>query len=248
MMKKFYLFSIVLSFISIIGFGQNVGSTAPDFTLDKLSGGSFTLSENDGKVVFVFVMGYGCSTCIFESASIKADIVDAFNSNENFIAIHIDAWDGSSSQVTSFKNQTNLPGTYLLNASSVASSYKTNYSNIMVINKERKLVHKSNGSINTKSAAQIIESELAAGSSSLPDVSDKVSTRIFPNPTTNFVTIDYRKSNNFVATILDYSGRVQGVYTGSQILSINTSNYANGTYFIKIEDGNNMEWRKLVVR
>ena len=36
-----------------------VGSLAPDWTLDAYGGGTYTLSDYQGKVVMMFVVGYG---------------------------------------------------------------------------------------------------------------------------------------------------------------------------------------------
>jgi len=36
-----------------------VGGPAPDFTLNAYGGGSYTLSDFSGKVVMMFVVGYG---------------------------------------------------------------------------------------------------------------------------------------------------------------------------------------------
>ena len=43
---------------AVPGPGQ-VGGIAPDFTLDAFGGGTYTLSDYQDKVVFLFVVGYG---------------------------------------------------------------------------------------------------------------------------------------------------------------------------------------------
>ena len=48
------LILLMVSFAGAIG----VGDPAPDFTLEKLGGGDFTLSENLGKIIFIFWIGY----------------------------------------------------------------------------------------------------------------------------------------------------------------------------------------------
>ncbi len=49
-----------------------VGDAAPDFTVDLLSGGTFTLSEHKGKVVFLNFWGTWCAPCIEEMPAIQA--------------------------------------------------------------------------------------------------------------------------------------------------------------------------------
>ncbi|MEJ2053006.1 MAG: redoxin domain-containing protein [Calditrichaceae bacterium] len=53
-------FIILLSILFLLPFAvfSGVGDKAPDFTLDKLGGGEFTLSDYSGKVIFIFWFGY----------------------------------------------------------------------------------------------------------------------------------------------------------------------------------------------
>ncbi len=55
-MKKF-LFLLLLGIIPLYAVG--VGDKAPDFTLEKLSGGNITLSDYQGKIVYIFFFGWG---------------------------------------------------------------------------------------------------------------------------------------------------------------------------------------------
>jgi len=50
--------SLLLVLTLPIAAAAGVGDPAPDFTLQKLSGGDFTISEHTGKVIFIFWMGY----------------------------------------------------------------------------------------------------------------------------------------------------------------------------------------------
>lgn len=47
---------LTAAFISTLTAG--VGDEAPDFTLNQQGGGSFTLSDHRGKVVYIFWFGY----------------------------------------------------------------------------------------------------------------------------------------------------------------------------------------------
>ena len=45
--------------------------TAPDFTIDLIDGGKFTLSEQEGKVVFINFWATWCSPCVKEMPAIE---------------------------------------------------------------------------------------------------------------------------------------------------------------------------------
>lgn len=46
------------------------GPEAEDFTVPTLDGGTFTLSEQEGKVTVVYIMAYWCGTCIPEARAL----------------------------------------------------------------------------------------------------------------------------------------------------------------------------------
>lgn len=51
---------LILIFSGLVTLAQaaGVGDKAPDFTLNALDGGSYTLSALQGKVVYIFWFGY----------------------------------------------------------------------------------------------------------------------------------------------------------------------------------------------
>ena len=62
MLKKIARIPIALLLAAILAvpaFGVGPGDPAPDWTLNAYGGGSHTLSDYQGKVVFMFVVGYG---------------------------------------------------------------------------------------------------------------------------------------------------------------------------------------------
>ncbi len=49
---------LVLLFFTGIGMAQSVGTSAPDFTHNTLSHGEISLSDYQGKVVYLFFFGW----------------------------------------------------------------------------------------------------------------------------------------------------------------------------------------------
>ncbi len=109
-----------------------VGTTAPDFTLDKLSGGSDSRSNYNGKVIYINWFGYSCPTCLSEGNDTQTKIADKY-SPDVFKAMGIDVWDGSSSGVQNFKNSTGITYELLLKGGSTATAFGTQYQYSQVI-------------------------------------------------------------------------------------------------------------------
>lgn len=55
-------------------FAQNEGEAGPDFQVNTLGGGSFKLSDNQGKVVFVFLFGNTCPPCKAVGPTVESNI------------------------------------------------------------------------------------------------------------------------------------------------------------------------------
>ncbi len=57
-MKKLFPIVFILTFAFSVLKAAGVGDPAPNFTLNKLGGGTITLSELKGKIVYIFWFGY----------------------------------------------------------------------------------------------------------------------------------------------------------------------------------------------
>jgi len=124
--------------------GQQVGNPAPDFEVDLVGGEKFKLSEQEGKVVFVFLFGNGCPSCVNAGGIVETSIYQVFKDKEDFTAIGLDTWDLSSNvaSVTGFMNTTGISFPLGLSAGNIAASYQTTYDRLLVIDQQRILVHK----------------------------------------------------------------------------------------------------------
>lgn len=110
-----------------------VGTQAKDFTLQKHTGGNFTLSDYSGKVVYIFWFGNGCPSCKSNGSQNKTEVAAKYSAND-FQAVGIDTWSGSTtSSVGSFQASTGITYPLLLNGASTAQAYGVTYDRSMVI-------------------------------------------------------------------------------------------------------------------
>ncbi len=130
MLKALLFISLTFAFAN-----AQIGNTAPDFTLDKLNGGTESLSNYLGKVVYINWFGFNCPTCLAEGNDTQTKIADKYGSDV-FKAMGIDAWDRPASGVQNFKNSTGIQYDLLLKGGQTAFDFKTNYQYSMVIDQK----------------------------------------------------------------------------------------------------------------
>ncbi len=257
-MKTIFTFIIALfMFVTLPALSQDEGSAAPDFTLEQLSGGNFKLSEQSGKVVLIFWMGWNCSLCRAAAPSVKEDLVDVFQSNDDFVAIAVDTWDGNSSGVSSFQSQTGLNVNYLLNGSSVANNYNTTYDRLAVVDKSGVLVHKGTTAASsdlTKTKDAITEALQVT--TSVPELSANLTVfKNYPNPFSHQTTIQFKVENTSLVSIdvYDISGKKIREITnreyspGNYQLTFSKGNLEKGLYFLRLQNDNFVTARKMVI-
>jgi len=117
---------------------------APNFTLKSLEGSDVSLSNYSNKVVTLFFFGNNCSSCKAVAPNVQSMLVTPFESNTNYAVLGLDQWNGNTASVQAFKTITGVTFPLLLNASSVASDYKSTYDRIVVIDKEGKIAFSGN--------------------------------------------------------------------------------------------------------
>ena len=259
-MEKFFtfLFALVLSTGLL---AQNIGKMPPDFTLKDLSGMDYVLSENKGKVILVFLVGYNCTLCIASSQDVKPKLVDAFKSNDKFQVVVIDVWDGSKAGVLGFKNTTGLEGTFLQKGSSVASTWSTTYDRLFVIDKKGNLAFKGTKSAKneiseTKSAIQTALNEVVTSVAFAGDQLEFELTQNYPNPFENKTKIAFRiaEASDVRLSVFDITGKlvdnpVDRFYDrGEHEIELSRNRYQNGIYFYRVDAGEYTATRRMVVK
>jgi len=255
-MRKIIFLAIIGLLLVNDSIGQNVGNTAPDFTIDLLSGDKFTLSENNGKTILIFFFGNTCPSCIAASPSIQSELVDSYATNPGYIAIGIDAWNGSKSKVNTFKTQSGLNIPLGLNGSGIVSDYGSNYDRLIVIDREGIIRHKGTtiAGNDINNAKTIIDTyiEETAG---ISDQKLSANLSLFPNPATNFINISLTTalSNQANIHVVDATGKVyfsKKLDTGPNSnfnYVMNLEKVGSGLYFIILEANNKKEIRKFSV-
>ena len=202
---------------------QTIGEIAPDFEVDIVeSDENYILSDQIGKVVFIFFFGNGCPYCISAGPDIESSIYQAFIQNPNFTAIGIDTWNSSSSvnSVNGFRNSTGITFPLALKGGEVASTYQTTYDRLMVVNREGILVHKGivGAGSDINNVVEAINEALIA--SQVGNHSDKALFELYPNP---------------VSDILHFStdGAVEGIsicqITGEVVMHVDLRNNAGSS-------------------
>lgn len=106
---------------------------APAFSLQTSTAEDINLSDHEGKVVTLFFFGHGCPPCRGIALSVQDQLADPYSSNDDYVILGLDVWDGNSSSVDAFETVTGVSFPLLLNASSVARDYETTYDRIVVI-------------------------------------------------------------------------------------------------------------------
>lgn len=141
------------------GIDDAVGRTAPDFTYTSLSGEQYSLSDFQGKVVYLFFYGAGCPHCRSNGPVTESQINSRFENSSNFIALGLDTWNSSVSENASFKNSTGITYPLLLNAQLSLIDYYGNssaYDRSVVIDANGRIAYQGSGFVN-KDVNQVVE-------------------------------------------------------------------------------------------
>lgn len=259
MMVKINSWLILSAFVIFMGkataYGQKVGEPGPDFEVNTLGGGAFKLSEQRGKVVFVFLFGNTCPSCKAIGPTVETSIHQEFNDNPDFVAIGLDTWDSSSgeSSVTGFRNSTGITFPLAIKAGSVAKAYGTTYDRFMVIDRDGVLAHKgavgAKNDVNTTKA--VIEQSLMAATSTNRSAAE-AGVRLFPMPASDELHIQSSEAISGVR-IYDALGKlvlVENDLPGQGLFkrSLNVSTLERGLYFYRLQRKDGLVTGKLLIQ
>lgn len=245
------IFLIPQGFVS----GQNVGETAPDFTVSLSGGGDFTLSNHQGKVVMIFFFGNGCPYCISSGPEVQG-IYNTYKNDADFVAVGLDTWNASSSEetVSGFREETGLTFPLALSAGSVEGAYSTTYDRLAVVDQEGVLRHKG-----TVAAINDIEntSDVISGllnETGVPGQAVTKDIQVFPNPAYGNVHFFSDRQTGGPFSIQIYDGAGNQVYnqprgkreTGDAIV-VDLHGLNGGLYLYRYQDGAGTETGKFIL-
>lgn len=238
----------IITFIFLLPtalFGQEEGTTAPDFELTSINDNSFKLSDQREKLVVLFLFGYNCPSCIGFAPKSESDLFQQYNSRDDFVMVGIDTWGGSKSQVESFKTRTEVSYPLLLKGGDVAKSFNTTYDRLLVIDKEGIIRHNNTNTLagNDLSAVlevidQYIDNVIMSVDNN--DINNNIF-RIYPNPASSFLIVDLLKDvsdTNPVLTIYDVTGKkihYKELSKDDKNADIDISHLPNGLYYVNLD-------------
>ncbi len=115
---------------------------APNFSLKTPAGGDITSASFKDKTLVIFFFGNTCPPCKSVAPSIESKLKKKYGADDNFAIIGIDQWDGNSSSVKNFQDDTGVTFPLGLKGSSVAKDFGTTYDRLVVVNKEGRIEFK----------------------------------------------------------------------------------------------------------
>lgn len=257
-MKQIYILAILLM-ITKLSFSQEIGAPAPNFTLINTENVEFKLSEQKGKVVVVFIFGYACSSCKAISPDVRTRIVDQFKSNEDFLMIGIDAWDGTTAQVNNFVNSTNLGIEVLQKGSEVPKLWGTTYDRLVIIDREGYLVFKGVGLVSNhiNQAITVLETTLNETKTTVFNIenANENEISIFPNPVIDEVAVGFNLTEKQKVDIVVYNLNGKAIFRnvinaniGSHLVSLKTSDLKSGIHFLQLKTNKAILTKRFIVK
>ena len=244
-----------------LALAQGVGDTAPDFTYQNLSGDTVKLSDYQGKVVFLFLFGNGCSNCKLIGNDTETKVQEVYGTRDDFQAIGLDLWNSTSSvtTVTAFKSTTKITYPLLLKAGDMEEDYKTTYDRVIVIDREGKIRHKGSTVVynDLDAAIGVIEGLFATTDvTELAGADPSPVAGIFPNPVDEIASLHLNLESESPVAIRIYNlaGREimnlgeETLPAGQQVRQIPAGDLPSGPYLLRTAISGKVYTNKMLVR
>lgn len=235
---------------------QGLGEPAPDFEVNLIEPDTtFTLSDHQGKVVFIYFFGNGCPYCKSSGPDIESSIYQVFKDNETFAAVGIDTWDTSSSptSVASFRNVTGISFPLALKGGAVAASFQTTYDRLLVVDTEGIIVHKGVlvAGVDIENAVAAINASLSA--TGIQDATGLPAVKVYPNPASEKLHISAGGAPIAGITLYDITGKqiINEVYPNAPLSSdvnLSVQGLVQGIYFYTIRSNGLLHTGKVLIR
>lgn len=253
MERNFFVNTFILWALAVVGshglFAQGKGEAAPDFTLNSSTGEPFTLSEQQGKVVFINFVGYTCGICIGNAPTINTEVYDKFKTNENFVAIAIDAWDGNADGVNYYIQESGVSFPVLAMGSEVAAAYNSGKHRVVVIDAEGTVQHNTNKDADAEEIADAVAvlEGLFSSATKLDDFETNA-LFVYPNPTNGKINVS---TNELVGQaslrVLNIVGKEMLKISDFKSGSLNLSDLTKGVYFIQLYNNEQLHTQKIIL-
>jgi len=235
-MKKLLSLTSAIAISVVCLLGQDVGENAPEFSYQSLTGDTVKLSDYNGKVVFLFLFGNGCSNCKLIGNDTETKVQQVYGDRDDFQALGLDTWNSSSSvtTVTAFQSTTKITYPLLLKAGDMESNYSTTYDRVIVIDREGKIRHKGSTVVynDLDNAVSVIEDLFSTtGTGDLDATKGSPVSGVFPNP------VD---ENASIRLTLQYEASVDiRIFnlTGQEVLSLGKEFLPSGSHVREIPAG-----------
>ncbi len=253
-MKTILVSLFMLITLSQSAISQNVGDSAPDFSLTDLNGNTVTLSQYHGKVIALFFFGYACPSCKAIGPDVQSKIQDVYGANSNFVLLGFDQWDGNKAGVESFKTQTGATYTLLQKASGTATSYKTTYDRMIIVDQEGKISFKGTNLVSADLDAAISNINSLLTITDIPKTQSAIEIEFYPNPVESVLNIKLHAElrGNVTVLLQNLNGQTIQTSIGSvasvakNTYSLNMEGIAPGLYFVNVNFGNETKVFKIV--
>lgn len=268
-MKKLLLTAFAILISSSILAQVNTGDEAPGFTYTSLENEEVSLSDFEGKVVYIFFYGAGCPHCIDNGPITEEEIYQPFMEDTNFVALGLDTWNYSVSANQSFKSETGISYKLLLDAQQSLVDYYGNtsaYDRSVVISADGNMAYKGSGYVDsdTEEVVATIESELSIVSTSTT-VGSKLPSKFslsqnYPNPFNPSTTISYTLNNPARVSLKVYNMLGAEIATlvneqqlaGEKIVTWNALNSSgstlpSGLYLYQLKAGSQVLTKKMTL-